>query len=179
MTVTGLSGTLTSGVQYVRITGEVNPDGNSSRFTWREFDIFGTSTLPPNNFGTWIDDFSLPLADQDFDDDPDGDGLKNGLEAWFGTHPGQFTSGLADVSNTGLTTTFTHAQNVTLPDDLTGYYEWSPNLSDWYPSGDGPSGGPVITFTASTTGGTTTVTATASASEGTERIFLRAGVSQD
>ncbi|MDG0994082.1 MAG: hypothetical protein P8O22_05050 [Akkermansiaceae bacterium] len=36
----------------------------------------------------------------------------------------------------------------------------------------------VITFTASTSG-PTTITATASASEGTERIFLRAGVSQD
>ena len=33
------------------------------------------------------------------------------------------------------------------PADLTGYYQWSPNLTDWYPSGDGPSGGPIVTFT--------------------------------
>lgn len=44
VTATGLSGTLTSGVQYVRITGESNPLGLSNRFAWREFDIDGTST---------------------------------------------------------------------------------------------------------------------------------------
>ena len=132
-----------------------------------------------NGFANWIDGFGLDPDDKGFDADPDGDNLANGLEAWFGTHPGQFSSGLANVSSTGLTTTFTHPQNTSPPDDLTGHYEWSPNLTDWYPSGDGPSGGPVITFTTSTSGSTTTVTATASASEGTERIFLRAGVSQN
>ena len=144
-----------------------------------DFDNARLTATSLNDFNSWIDDFGLAPADQDFTDDPDDDGLENGLEAWFGTHPGQFNSGLANVSNTGLTTTFTHPQNASVPDDLTGYYQWSPNLSDWYLSGNGPSGGPVITFTTSTSGSTTTVTATASASEGTERIFLRAGVSQN
>ncbi len=141
-----------------------------------------SGTLPtPNDFNSYISDptFGLAVADQDFADDSDNDGLENGLEAWFGTHPGQFNSGLADVSTTGLTTTFTHPQNASAPDDLTGYYQWSPNLSDWYLSGDGPSGGPVITFVPVTTGSTTTVTAAASTSEGTERVFFRAGVSQN
>jgi len=174
-TITWTTGSTVAANQPLAI--RVVKEGGSG--TVIDFDNTRLTATPLNDFNSWIDDFSLPAADQDFDDDPDGDGLENGLEAWFGTHPGQFTSGLVDVSNTGLTTTFTHAQNATLPDDLTGYYEWSPNLADWYPSGNGPSGGPVITFTASTSGGTTTVTATASASEGTERIFLRAGVSQD
>ncbi len=109
----------------------------------------------------------------------DGDNLSNGVEAWFGSHPGQFNSGLANISSNGLITTFTHPQNASPPDDLTGRYEWSPNLTHWYLSGTGPAGGATVTFSATTTGTTTTVTATASASEGTERIFLRAGVSQD
>jgi hypothetical protein len=84
---------------------------------------------------------------------------------------------LANISNTGLTTTFTHPQNTSPPDDLTGYYQWSPNLIDWYLSGDGPSGGPSVTFTSNTIGSTTTVTATAS--EEAERLFFRARVEQN
>ena len=144
-----------------------------------DFDNARFTATALNDFNSWIDDFGLAPADQDFADDSDNDGLENGLEAWFGTHPGQWTSGLADVSSTGLITTFTHPQNTSPPDDLTGYYEWSPNLTQWYPSGTGPSGGPIVTFVPVTTGSTTTVTATASTSEGTERIFLRAGVSQN
>ena len=137
-----------------------------------------TATIPPpaNTFVNWIDGFGLAIADQDFDDDSDGDGLENGLEAWFGTHPGQFSTGIADISNIGLTTTFTHPQNASPPSDLTGYYEWSPNLVDWYASGIGPDGGATVTFSASTSG-TTTVTATAS--EPIDKLFLRAGVMQD
>ena len=132
-----------------------------------------------DNFDSWISDpaFGLAVADQDFADDSDGDQLGNGIEAWFGTHPGQFNTGLTSIATDGTTTTFTHPQNATLPGDLTGYYEWSPNLVDWYLSGNGPDGGSTVTFSTNTIGTTTTVTATAS--EGLDRIFLRAGVSQN
>jgi hypothetical protein len=138
-----------------------------------------TATAPTNTFVNWISDpaFGLAVADQDFDDDSDGDQLNNALEAWLGTHPGQFNAGLANISSIGLTTTFTHPQSATAPDDLTGYYQWSPNLTDWYFSGKGPDGGVSVTFSTSTTGTTTTVTATAS--EHSDRIFLRAGVRRD
>jgi len=118
-------------------------------------------------------------ADQDFDDDSDNDNLSNGLEAWFGTHPGEFNAGLANVSTTGNVTTFTHAQNTTVPDDLTGYYEWSPNLTDWYDGDgiDGPGEGTTVTIVPSTSGASTTVTATVTGAY--ERIFLRAGVNQN
>ena len=132
--------------------------------------------LGPDNFASWIVDpaFGLAVADQDFADDSDGDNLSNGLEAWFGTHPGQPNTGLANISTNGNITTFTHPQNATAPDDLIGYYEWSPNLTDWYASGTGPSGGATVAFSASIRGGTTTVTATVAGLA--ERIFLRAGV---
>ena len=114
--------------------------------------------LGPDNFAAWIVDpaFGLAVVDQDFDDDSDGDRLANGLESWFGTHPGQWNSGLAIGSTVGLATTFTHPQNATPPNDLTGYYEWSPNLDVWYTSGTGPGGGATVTFSANTSGTTTT-----------------------
>ena len=174
-TITWTTGSTVAANQPLAI--RVVKEGGSG--TVVDFDNTRLTATALNDFNSWIDDFGLAPADQDFADDSDNDGLENGLEAWLGTHPGQFNSGLADVSSTGLTTTFTHPQNASPPDGLTGYCEWSPNLTQWYPSGDGPSGGPVITFTTSTSGSTSTVTATASASEGTERIFLRAGVSQD
>jgi len=131
----------------------------------------------PIVFSEWIGNFSGLGGQTELDDDPDADGLGNGIEAWFGTHPGESNPGVVLGSTVGLVTTFTHPQNVTQPDDLTGYYEWSPNLTDWYTTGTGPGGGATVTFAASTSGSTTTVTATAS--EAMERIFLRAGVTQN
>jgi hypothetical protein len=142
-----------------------------------DFDNVRFTATALQTYGTWIDDFSLPAADQDFTDDPDGDGLENGLEAWFGTHPGQWSSGLSLGSTVGLVTTFSHPQNDDPPSDLTGYYEWSPNLVDWYANDSGPDGGATVTFSASTSGTTTTVTATTS--ESLDRIFLRAAVMQN
>lgn len=99
------------------------------------------------------------------------------MEAWFGTHPGQSNSGVALGSTVGLVTTFTHPKNATPPDDLTGYYEWSPNLVGWFTTGTGSGEGAAVTFYARTSCTTTTVTATAS--EAVERIFLRAAVMQN
>jgi hypothetical protein len=68
-----------------------------------------------------------------------------------------------------------HPQNENPPSDLAGFYQWSPNLVDWY-AGDeleGPAGGPTVTISPNTVG-TTTVTVTASEVLGS--LFLRAGV---
>ncbi|BCX47984.1 repeat regulator of chromosome condensation domain-containing protein [Haloferula helveola] len=135
---------------------------------------------PVENFLSYITDpaFALDVGEQDFTDDPDRDRLANGLEAWFGTNPGDFSSGLANLTTDGTVTIFTHPLNPTRPADVTGFYEWSPNLTDWFP-GDGvagPPGGPTLTFSVATIGDTSTVTATTSEPVG--RIFLRAGVRQ-
>jgi hypothetical protein len=131
-------------------------------------------------FGFWIAHPSrgLALADRGFDADPDGDSLANGLEAWFGTRPDQFDAGLTAVAVDGTTFTFSHPRNENAPSDLSGFYEWSPNLADWYAGDgiDGPAGGPAVLISPNTVDTTTTVTATAS--EPLERLFLRIGVLQ-
>jgi hypothetical protein len=123
--------------------------------------------------------FGLASGDQKFLDDPDGDRLVNGLEAWFGTHPGVFNAGPTLVSTNGSTTTFTHPQNGTRPTDISGLYQWSPNLLDWYAGDgvDGPPGGAAVAFSANTIGTTTTVNATTSGM--LEHLFLRVGVRQN
>ncbi len=168
---------ITAGTYVLRLTAT---DGISSVTS----DVNITVT-PSNNFNSWIGSpgFGLAPADRDFGDDPDSDGLKNGIEAWFGTHPGQSSAGIANVattsttSTTSTTTTFSHPKNPSPPSGLNGSYEWSPNLTDWYPGGSGPGGGPSVSFVPVTVGTTTTVTATAS--EALQRLFLRVVVIQN
>jgi hypothetical protein len=123
-----------------------------------------------NTFATWIGGFGLAPVDWDFNDDPDSDGLANGIEAWLGTHPGQSSSGLAMLSPT----TFTHPRNPTPPADLAATYQWSPNLVDWYLSSTGPPGGPAVTLSTEASGSNTTITAAPSGVM--DRLFLRLAV---
>ena len=135
-------------------------------------------TPPANTFSTWIDNpsFGIAPADRGLLADPDKDNLSNGIEAWFGTHPGEFSAGLQIISSIGNTTTFSHPVNANPPQDLTGSYEWSADLVNWYDGDgtDGPIGGPSVNITASTLAGTTTVIATSSTPVG--RIFFRSAV---
>lgn len=134
---------------------------------------FDNLTVSPYNFSDWISVYNLDPVDQDFDRDPDGDNLSNGLEAWFGTHPGQFSNGLADVITDGTTTTFSHPQNEDPPVGVTGTYQWSTDLIDWYVGDglDGPVSGLTVNITPNVSGSTANVTATAS--EEADMIFFR------
>jgi len=123
--------------------------------------------------------FGLDPADRGFDLDPDGDNIANGVEAWFGTHPGAFNEGLTGLTTTSATSiTFSHPHNENPPSGLSGFYEWSPNLADWYAGNgvDGPGGGSVVTFSTVNDGTSTTVTGSASESLG--RWFVRLMVTQ-
>jgi hypothetical protein len=136
-----------------------------------------------STFSAWIANpaYGLDPADQGLSLDPDGDHLPNGVEAWFGTHPGKFTPGLAGLVADGATFTVTHPWNENPPSDLVGSYEWSPNLVDWYDC-DGvnsPDGGTttVDVVDSTTVGGITTVTLQSSRTM--DRLLLRLGVRQN
>lgn len=141
--------------------------------------IFSTTawnfTAAQPTFSSWISNpaFGLDVADQDFGDDPDGDGIVNGVENYFGTHPGTFTQGLAAGIRSGNAFTFTHPQNASPATDLTASYRWSTDLDTFQPGG-GTSGGTTVNFTTEAntpSPGFTRVTATAT---GTlpNRLFL-------
>lgn len=84
-------------------------------------------SIANNTFSHWIAGYPSVGGQDGFSDDPDLDRLANGLEAWFGTDPGSFDAGLADLASDGTITTFTHPQNPDAPVDITGFYEWSVN----------------------------------------------------
>jgi arylsulfatase A len=124
-----------------------------------------------SDYNTYISDpaFGLDPAVQGVDADPDGDRIFNGLEAWFGTHPGTYNSGLVLRATDGLTSTFSHPHNASPPSYQSGIYEWSPNLVDWYLGDgiDGPPSGQNVTVTPNSSG------VTATASEHLDSLFLR------
>jgi hypothetical protein len=123
------------------------------------------------NFASWIGGFPGVGSLNGFDDDADGDGLANGVEALLGTNPTVSNStGLAVISTDGTVTTFTHPKANQAFSDITGSYEWSLDLGTWY-AGDGvegPVGGPTVNIPNT---GSTTVTATSSVPLG--QLFIR------
>jgi methionine-rich copper-binding protein CopC len=134
---------------------------------------------PGNTFADWIAGYPGVGDRTGLDDDPDGDGDPNGVEAWFGTNPAAASGGIANLVVNGTTITFNHPQNTNPPDDLAIFYQWSPNLIDWYAGDgvDGPPTGQTVTVSSNTVDTTTTVTATASGSM--DGLFLRLGVQRN
>jgi methionine-rich copper-binding protein CopC len=135
--------------------------GISSSSAWN----FTTAAPPANTFSSWISSpaFGLAVADRDLADDPDGDGIENGVENFFGTHPGASTQGLVAGIRSGNTFSFTHPQNASPASDLTASYRWSTDLSTFH-LGAATSSGTTVNFTtqANTPApGFTRVTATA------------------
>ena len=131
-------------------------------------------------YSNWASEYGLTGSDALVEADViDRDGIPNAVEAWFGTDPTLSSPGLSIATIGQTTTTFSHPQNANPPSDLTGSYQWSTNLVDWYACDgvDGPVNGSTITALPNTVGDTTTVTTTSS--ESLDRFFLRVVVEQN
>jgi hypothetical protein len=128
---------------------------------------------PGNTYAGWIAGYPGVGTQTGFTDDADGDGIENGLENLFGTHPGVSNQGITQVAKAGNTITFRHPANATSAGDVTGAYMWSTDLLTF--QGDGAtSGGTTVTFSPAVdtpVAGTTTVTATISGTV-PEKLFV-------
>lgn len=134
-------------------------------------------TVNADTFASWIGGFVLDPTKQGIDDDPDNDGIKNGIENFFGTAPNVFSRGLSAETHdpaTGLFT-LTHPQG-NLSSDLTASYQWSKDLVNFHSAGS--NDGTSVLFSTSTNAGITTVTATAAGAI-PETLFIRVIVTQN
>lgn len=114
-------------------------------------------TNPAANFASWIAGYGVGSLNG-FDDDADGDGIKNGLENFFGTHPAVSNEGITQVATSGSTVTFRHPQG-NPASDVTAAYRWSTDLATFHPNG-AEIGNTIVTISPVSTAGVTTVTAT-------------------
>jgi hypothetical protein len=137
-----------------------------------------------SGYAAWIDGFYPGVVNPlivGVDADPDGDGVKNGIENFFGTNPTSFSGGVVEGAVTSNTFTFTHPQNSTPASDLTAAYRWSKDLTAFSASGATDGAGTTVTFTRqlnTPVNGTTTVTATVTGTA-TTRVFVQVKVTRN
>lgn len=136
--------------------------------------VFHTKlTAVAPTYATWIGQYPGVGGQGGIDDDPDGDGVANGIEIHFGTNPTVPSAGLTQIAKSGSSLTFRHPQTATPASDVSVGYRWSRDLQTWHASGVS-DGGTTVTFSASANtpqAGTTTVTATITGSN-PDRLFV-------
>lgn len=130
-----------------------------------------------NTFSSWIAGFTGLGGLTGFADDPDGDGLANGLENYLGSDPGKASLGLQVESMTGNQFLFSHPLNETPADDIEAAYQWSLDLEDFHGDGALVEGTSVSFAPGEVSDGAVIVTATISGPV-PEKLFMNLSVSQ-
>ena len=111
------------------------------RFGASYSDVIGQN----NSFATWTGGYSLGGL-SGFNDDPDGDGNANGIENYFGTHPGIKNQGLIVINGGPGSFTFTHPLNFTPATNVVGSYRWSTDMNSFHDGGQANAEGTIVSF---------------------------------
>jgi len=166
---TALPGTA---VRYLRFEVNDNYSSNGNGYTGiAEIQFFAAEAVA-DTFSDWIAGFPDAAADTSLSGDPDGDGIANGIENYFGTHPGEFTQGLRLSGSSGSSLTFTHPLNESPAADLSAAYRWSKDLVTFHADGESVEGSTVTFEQSAPVDGIVSVTATVSDNP-LEQLFVR------
>lgn len=159
-----------AGTYVLRLTADDGTD--------QAFDELTITVSEQQNFTDWIDSFNGLGELTAFGDDADGDGLKNGIENYFGTHPGEASQGLVAQSLSSNTFTFTHPLNGSPATNISASYRWSKDLSGFQADG-ATHEGTTVNFTQSEPiDGMVTIQATITGTA-LERLFVDLVVTED
>lgn len=82
-----------------------------------------------------------------FEEDSDGDGLKNGLEHVFGSDPNSFTPTPQMTTQSSGIAIMRHPLSPSIAADVTYSHEWSKDLLHWHRSGESDMDGTIVTIT--------------------------------
>lgn len=99
------------------------------------------------------------------------DGIANIHGYFFSTNPGVFRTGLVTGAVDGNTFAFTHPQNSTASDRITGDYRWSKNLANFHCHGQSDGDGTTVSFNNVTNGGIITGSSTVTV-DPTYKLFV-------
>ena len=172
-----LSNLQADNVRLVRFDITSNHNGDNNFVGLSEVRFAGLVTSEPggDTFAGWIAGFPGVGAQIGFDQDPDGDGIANGVEAWFGTDPAAASAGLTQLSKTDSVFSVQHPVADPLLSDVSGSYEWSLDLVTWHPATTITVGDTRVTIASTSNAGIATVTAdTAGSVNPPLTLFLRA-----
>jgi hypothetical protein len=166
VTLTANGGTAANDIPGVY---SITPSGaTGGTFNPANYDIdyvAGTLTVTPRSYAGWLLLYPT-LAQTGLTDDPDGDGQRNLMEYFAGTHPGISNAQPIGFLRTGniLTFTYRRAKGIT---GVTGRVRWSPDLTNasWSSAG--------VNESSEDMGDHDVVTATLEAPPGTRGIFMR------
>ncbi len=74
-----------------------------------------------------------------FSEDPDDDGIPNGIERYFGSNPAEANAAFELVPG-AVPPVFRHSRTLSPPADLLASYQWSTDLQNWHASGETAGG---------------------------------------
>lgn len=132
------------------------------------------------SFADWIAGYPEVGGLNSNEDDPDGDGMSNGVESTLGTDPGVPTPGISSASYADGDFTFSHPLNPDPASDLVPYYTWSKDMKTFHPGGSTDSEGTRVDISRLDDTPTVDVTSVVARISGTPiaNLFLRLEVAQ-
>jgi len=134
VTLTAGTGTLPNdplGLHTIAPSSATGGSFNSDNYIFNY--IIGILSVVPPSYADWLAGFEI--GNLEFNEDSDNDGIANGIENYLGTSPAVSTPALTAVSSDGQSITFRHSRSNLAAVNLISSYQWSPDLTTWFASG--------------------------------------------